>query len=115
MTHHQLPDFDELLILAKQDPARLEALRRNVTEAWIERAPVEQQRRLRGIQFQVDMEVRRAKNPMDACVRVSNMMHKSFGQLRHLLNDMTQARPGYPVADESTATQSKAQVLPFNS
>jgi hypothetical protein len=114
MTHNQLPDFDELLILAKQDPKRLDALKRDVTEAWIEQAPVEHQRRLRGIQFQIDMEVRRAKNPMDACIRVSNMMHESFAELRDLLNEMTQKGPRYRAEDESTPTLRTAQVLPFS-
>jgi hypothetical protein len=71
MTHNQIPNFDKLVTLAKQDPKRLDALKRDITEAWIEQAPVEYQRRLRGIQFQIDMEVQRAKNPMDACIRVS--------------------------------------------
>jgi hypothetical protein len=113
MTHNQIPSFDKLVTLAKQDPKRLDALKRDMTEAWIEQAPVEYQKRLRGIQFQIDMEVRRAKNPMDACIRVSNMMHDSFAELRDRLNEMTQTGPRYRAEDESTPALGKAQVLPF--
>jgi hypothetical protein len=114
MTHNQIPNFDKLVTLAKQDPKRLDALKRDITEAWIEQAPVEYQRRLRGIQFQIDMEVQRAKNPMDACIRVSNMMHDSFAELRDRLNEMAQTGPRYQVEDESTPALRTAQVLPFS-
>jgi hypothetical protein len=114
MMHNRTPDFDELLILAKQDQKRFNTLKHDMTEAWIEQAPLEYQRRLRGIQFQIDMEVRRAKNSMDACIRVSNMMHDSFAELRDRLNEMTQAGPRYRAEDESTPTLRTAQVLPFS-
>jgi hypothetical protein len=114
MTHNQIPNFDTLSTLAKQDPKRLDALKRDIIEAWIEQAPAEYQRRLRGLQFQIDMEVRRAKNPMDACIRVSNMMQDSFAELRDRLNEMTQTGPRYRAEDENTPALPTAQVLPFS-
>jgi hypothetical protein len=114
MTHNQIPNFDTLLTLAKQDPKRLDALKRDITEAWIQQAPAEYQRRLRGIQFQIDMEVRRAKNPMDACIRISNMMHGSFAELRDRLNETTQTGPRYRAKNESTLALRTGQVLPFS-
>src|SRR5690606_39594129 len=43
--------------------------------------------KLRGLQFRVDMERRRAKSPMAACIAISAMMHDSFDQLRQALNE----------------------------
>lgn len=63
MTQNEMPDFDTLMTLAKRDPAGFDVLKQDMTRALIERAPAEHQKRLRGIQFQVDMEARRAKEP----------------------------------------------------
>jgi hypothetical protein len=112
MTTIQLPDFDTLMKLARDNPAALEDLKQTATSALIERAPSQYQRRLRGIQFQVDMAVRRSKNPMDGCLRVSGMMHDSFGQLRGLLNDLAGTQPGYQ-SDAPTTIVPSAEILPF--
>lgn len=86
MSDKDLPDFDELVRLAKEDPEELERIRAEAVETLINKAPLESQRRLRGLQFQVDMERQKAKNPMDSCIRVSKMMHDSFNTLRDALN-----------------------------
>jgi len=83
----QLPNFDDLVKLAKTDPEALEAFRQQAIEDLINSAPVPHQRRLRGLQFQVDMERQKAKNPLDSCVRISRMMHDSFAKLRDALNE----------------------------
>lgn len=84
----ELPDFDELLKLAKEDPQALESLRKTLVDQVIERAPEKHQRRLRGLQFQVDAERQKAKNPTDACIRISRMMHDSFSNLRSTLLEL---------------------------
>jgi len=76
-----LPGFDELKKLAEQDPERLETLRQQWVEETISDAPEQFQRRLRGLQFQIDMEREKAKNPVSACIRVSKMMHDSLAKL----------------------------------
>lgn len=93
MTNNPLPDFDKLLMLARHHPQELERIRLNAIEHWIENAPAKHRVRLRGIQFQIDMEKRRSRNPMDSCIRVSKMMHASFANLRSLLNDIS-GQPG---------------------
>lgn len=85
-----LPEFDELMKLAKEDPEALEQIRRDAVEDLISNAPEKHQRRLRGLQFQVDMEREKAKNPMDSCVRISKLMHESFSKLRDTLNEAQQ-------------------------
>ena len=82
-----LPEFDELLRLAEKNPERLEALRAEMCEQLILDAPAEYRRRLRGLQFQIDMERQKASTPMAACIKISEMMHDSFGRLRDALNE----------------------------
>ncbi len=85
-----LPEFDELMRLAKEDPEALERLRQEAIEDLISNAPEQHQRRLRGLQFQVDMERQKAKNPMDSCIKISRLMHDSFSKLRDTLNEAQQ-------------------------
>ncbi|MCY0966825.1 DUF3135 domain-containing protein [Parathalassolituus penaei] len=78
----QLPSFDELKKLAASNPEQLEKLRAQLIEDTISKAPEQYQRRLRGLQFQIDMERRRARTPMASCIRISKMMHDHLHQLR---------------------------------
>lgn len=115
-----LPAFDELKKLAESNPDGFETLRQQLVEELISSAPSAYQRRLRGLQFQVDMERLKAKNPMDSCIRISRMMHDSFEQMRSALNGVAslnasgltevlmEANREIPGDDQSTA-----KVLPF--
>ena len=60
--------------LAKNDPERFEQERKDAIEAVIIAAPEHLQRRLRGLQWQIDMERSRASNPLSAAVRLHKMM-----------------------------------------
>jgi len=84
-----LPEFDTLVALARKDPARLEALRVQLCEELIASAPEATQRRLRGLQFQIDAQRRLTKTPLQACQKISEMMHDSFAELRATLNDLS--------------------------
>jgi hypothetical protein len=118
-----LPDFDQLVKLAQEDPEALEALRKNLCEALIQQAPESYQRRLRGLQFKIDMERRRAKTPMAACIKLSSLMQDSFYKLRAALNEATnqqaaasaQATSGDTINVQVTAQAHKptARVLNF--
>ncbi|GAB2196021.1 DUF3135 domain-containing protein [Sessilibacter sp. MAH4] len=82
-----LPDFDTLMELAKNDPTAFEALREQYINAVIENSPVNMQRRLRGLQFQIDAKRKTSSTPMKACITLSAMMHDSFDRLRRVLNE----------------------------
>ncbi|QJD57819.1 DUF3135 domain-containing protein [Pseudomonas sp. gcc21] len=84
MTRHatELPSFDELVEMAQKRPEELENLRQRMTDDILRDAPAERRRRLLGIVFRVDAERRRAKNPMQACIRISQMMMDSALELR---------------------------------
>lgn len=80
-----LPRFDELMRLASQEPEKLEDLRKAWVNSVITNAPENFQRRLRGLQFQIDMERERASNPISSCIRISQMMHEGLANLREVL------------------------------
>jgi len=99
----QLPPYDELKHLADHHPQQLEHLRQQLIEQTIGQAPADIQRRLRGLQFRIDAERRRASNPLSACLRLSAMMND------HLCA-MLDAIVSEPLPE--TASES-ATVIPF--
>ena len=74
MTAQASFDFDEWKTLAKHDPNKFEQRRRERIERVILARPDHRQRRLRGLQFRIDMERRRSKSALGACIRISRMM-----------------------------------------
>lgn len=116
----KMPTFDEMVRLAKTDPETLERIRLQLIEDMIAGAPESCHRRLRGLQFQIDMERRKAGNSMGACVRISKMMHDSLFTMRQTLNaalgeqlNTEMLNLNASVGDTFKNTQS-AIVLPFN-
>lgn len=74
-------NFDEWCALAKSDPEAFEAKRRDVLEQLICTSPKPMQQRLRSLQWRVDMERARAKNPNSACVNIYRMMwNRVYGE-----------------------------------
>lgn len=72
--------------MARNDPQGLEALRKSLTEAVIDAASNEiARRRLKGLQFKVDMECEKATTPLAACIRVSEMMCRSLADLHRCM------------------------------
>ena len=74
----ELPDFDTLKELAASEPSRLDAILEQQIEQLMARANPDQRRRLRGLQFKIDGQRRLAKNNLDSCIRIANMMRDSF-------------------------------------
>lgn len=107
-----LPSFDTLRDLAQNDPTELERLRIELCEQLIHEAPQQYRRRLRGLQFRIDMERRKAKSPMAACITISGMMHDSFDKLRMALNEAAGSTTG---TEQNVVNSdiSEAKVLPF--
>ena len=78
----KLPAFDVLVDMARNDPQSLENLRRRLTNTVIQSASTdEQRRRLEGLQFRVDMERQRARSPLAATIKISEMMCHSLADL----------------------------------
>lgn len=97
-----LPDFNELLALSREDPEALEGLRQQLIDQVINNANPDARTRLRGLQFQIDAQRQLSSSAMGACVRVSRMMNASFTELMHQLN--------HPAESPS---QTHAKVIPF--
>lgn len=113
--HYELPSFDVLREMAQKDPEALERLRVQLCDQLIQDAPPAYRRKLRGLQFRVDMERRRAKSPMAACIAISGMMHDTFDKLRQALNDAAGRGDGLFTMEAvaQPASESAAKVLPF--
>ena len=110
-------DFDHLLQLAQHDPEGFEAYRKARCDEVINQAPAQYQRRLRGIQFQIDMEREKASTPMASCVKISQMMHESFHQLSVALNELLETEGNLispKIIEEVNKVDCKsADIVPF--
>jgi len=77
-------DFDEWSMLARSDPEAFDRKRRETLWRVVEGN--ENFRRLRGLQCRIDLERRRARTPLKACLCLSDMMWNSFFELKDALN-----------------------------
>ncbi len=105
-------NFEEWLELAQRDPEGFEQRRRAVIESYLSSLPLDKQRRLRGLQFRIDMERQRAHTAMGACIKLSSMMWDALvgpSGLTASIQMLTAARPHAVNA----ASVRKAQVLSF--
>lgn len=102
----ELPDFDTLMQLHKEDPEALERLRMDLTSELMKRASDHTRRRLEGLQFRINMELRRAGNPTARFLRLSDMMQQSFFELNDCLNN-----PADAVA--ARQNRGKADIVPL--
>jgi len=103
--HRDLPDFDTLVTLHKEQPEELERIRTELTDAILENTTGESRRRLQGLQFRINMELRRARTPEARVIKISSMMHEAFAELNHVLH--------HPVETSGANTNLEAQILPF--
>ena len=76
--HHQWSINEDKEDLFGKTGEELEAYRLREVTALIDSAPLDYQRRLRGIQFQIDTERDRHSCALGACTAIFNMMHISI-------------------------------------
>jgi hypothetical protein len=82
-------NFDELMALFEKDPDSFEKKRLEMIQSVIVQAPERIQRRLTGLQWRIDSEIKLAKTPMAGCLKVYQMMMDSVygeGGLQDALN-----------------------------
>ncbi len=101
--------FDEWSRLAARDPAGFEERRRAVIADFIEGCPAARRQRLRSVQWRVDRERERSATPLAACIRLSEMMWRSFAGESGLRESLRRLRAG----EAAPANAKSAQVLPF--
>lgn len=85
-------DFDEWMKLFKNDPERFEIKRQDLIQSTIKQAPMEMQRRLNGLQWQIDTEIKLAKNPLEGCIRIHQMMMDSVYEPNGLLDALSMTK-----------------------
>jgi hypothetical protein len=84
-----LPSFERMLDMAKNNPDALEQLRLEMVRDAINAAPEDYRQRLHGLQFQIDGQRLVSKNPMQACLEISRMMHNSLQDLKTYIDGHT--------------------------
>ncbi len=100
----QLPSFDVLMDLARNNPEQLENIRQSMSEEIIQDASPRIRHKLEGINFKVDMERQRSKTPLQSCIRVAALMHDSFSQMREELDTLFQPAPAPYLANPKALT-----------
>ena len=100
-------EFDDWVDLARTDPASFEALRARLIDEAINRAPsAEQRRRLRGLQWRVDMVRSRSRTPIAACLDISAMMWDALLGEDGMVNTLrSPRRPARTPADVVTLSR----------
>jgi hypothetical protein len=109
-------NFDDWARLAQTDPAAFEGRRQAWVEELIAQAPDAMRARLRGLQFQIDMERRRARTPMGSCLRLSSLMWQTFAGengFRAQINALVGRLNGQPGVARAAPAAARARVLPF--
>ncbi|QOJ24787.1 MAG: DUF3135 domain-containing protein [Gammaproteobacteria bacterium] len=94
-------DFDQWCRIAQSEPERFEAMRQQMINDLIARAPSHLKPRMTGLQWQVDQIRNQAANPMAACVQISQKMWanvlgengllKALQEPKELLNSLEKA------------------------
>ena len=74
-------DFDQWQRLAQEDPEAFERQRRQAVDALIAQAPRASRARLRGLQFRIDMERRKAGSALAGAQRLQQMLAEQLQQL----------------------------------
>lgn len=105
-------DFDTLAKLAKSDPEAFEIKRRELIAKLIDGAPESLRKRLIGFQWRIDMERQRCDNPLQACIRISNMMWDMIYADRGFLWSLQALSDPTGVLDHQ-AEATSAEVLSF--
>lgn len=67
-------NFDEWMVLAKKNPEEFEKRRTEIINLVIENAPTHLHKRLRGLQWRIDVIRNQSKNPLAGCIAISTMM-----------------------------------------
>ncbi len=79
-------NFDQLSEMWRNDTEAAEAYHRSIIEDFILGLPEDKQERARGLQWRIDQELRKYKDPIARMNRMVEMMWESFFELDATLN-----------------------------
>lgn len=91
-SHTTLPSFDELKALAENAPEQLEALRHDLSMAFIKSLPKEHQPQLLAQQSHIERLISKGKNPNHINVLLGQELSKQFARLADSLNKPLNAK-----------------------
>jgi len=103
----ELPNFDELVNLAKNEPEKFDAMRQQLNQQLIALASDEQQKVLEGLVFKIEMQRRKSKNTTQFNILLSQLMISSFVEMQSLLNSETKNKQ----LDDLPAAMTKSNVI----
>jgi len=67
-------NFDEWAKMAKEDPEAFEDIRKQMIQNVIDSTSPEIKKRMQGLQWQIDNIRSASSNPMESCLKISQMM-----------------------------------------
>jgi predicted transcriptional regulator len=102
-----LPPFEEMMLMAKENPEQLEELRLSMCEEVIKSAPIENQKKLKGLQFKINATILSSSNALSSCVKISKMMNESFLDLNDSLNNFINGKKKLDLSSPTIAKRSK--------
>ncbi len=108
-----VPDFDQLVALAQDDPESFETVRRQCIESFIQSTSEKKRQRLTGLQWQIDQHRQLASNPMASCIAISNMMWDSLHDLNSHQHELLAPSVDGNPHSEQNPTAGASTVVPF--
>ncbi|MFZ2855893.1 MAG: DUF3135 domain-containing protein [Rhodocyclaceae bacterium] len=90
----ELPSFEELSRLARDDPQALEVLRGELINECIGKAPEHLRVALRRLQFRIDGVRRRSRTSLAAAVKLNALMWSEFLEMNDALQDLVRGAHG---------------------
>ena len=114
-------DFDVWAALANDSPDAFDELKQRYIEAIVLeycRSREIDPRKSRGLQWRIDMEIRKSRTPLKSCLRLSSVMWDSFLEMRKALDLLLVECRKYRAEATSIQPSAKmysasAQVIPF--
>jgi len=110
-------EFTDWSKLATSDPIAFESMRERIIESFIQSTPKPKQQRLRCLQWRIDQTRKLSRNPMDACIKLSQLMMESVYGENGLINVMQELHreiggTNTPRPNNQIQRQ-QAKILPF--
>ena len=87
----KLPDFDTMMQLHKDATEALERHHQGWISKLVSNESKDTKRRLQGLQFMIEMELRRAKNPTARFLKIFGITQEEFTELNYCLTNPLEA------------------------
>ena len=101
-------DYEQLRELYEDDPLEFEEYTRGVIDDWIKQHPEDKQQRLRSIQWRIDQELNKYKDPITRMNRMVELLWKGVSKFDEILNQPP------PIPSETPTNTSEIIDFPGN-